>query len=156
MSSVCDSLMSRTIISRKKGGCCCWWMCSDCFRRGCNFHNIVSHLAAVNAMERTEIKINIISEQLGLSWAGQCREAALHPLRLHLTTPHHPHPSVPQSWPASCSSVSTTSTGSAWRTPIRCWTRVLLCSACGSAGKANGPRVSTDTSVSEVSVQKSG
>lgn len=28
-------------------------------------------LATVNAMERTEIKINIISEQLGLSWAGQ-------------------------------------------------------------------------------------
>lgn len=27
--------------------------------------------ATVNAMERTEIKINIISEQLGLSWAGQ-------------------------------------------------------------------------------------
>lgn len=27
-------------------------------------------LATVNAMERTETKINIISEQLGLSWAG--------------------------------------------------------------------------------------
>ncbi|KAM3599376.1 uncharacterized protein V6R79_004657 [Siganus canaliculatus] len=31
-------------------------------------------LAAVNAMERTEIKINIISEQLGLSWAELARE----------------------------------------------------------------------------------
>lgn len=28
-------------------------------------------LVTVNAMERTEIKINIISEQLGLSWAGK-------------------------------------------------------------------------------------
>ncbi|XP_040012950.1 ankyrin-1 [Xiphias gladius] len=31
-------------------------------------------VAAVNAMERTEIKINIISEQLGLSWAELARE----------------------------------------------------------------------------------
>uniref|UniRef100_A0A4W6BYR2 Ankyrin-1 n=1 Tax=Lates calcarifer TaxID=8187 RepID=A0A4W6BYR2_LATCA len=31
-------------------------------------------LATVNAMERTEIKINIISEQLGLSWAELARE----------------------------------------------------------------------------------
>ncbi|XP_054613674.1 ankyrin-1-like isoform X1 [Dunckerocampus dactyliophorus] len=31
-------------------------------------------LAIVNAMERTEIKINIISEQLGLSWAELARE----------------------------------------------------------------------------------
>uniref|UniRef100_A0A3Q3JE87 Death domain-containing protein n=1 Tax=Monopterus albus TaxID=43700 RepID=A0A3Q3JE87_MONAL len=31
-------------------------------------------LAAVNAMERTEIKINIIAEQLGLSWAELARE----------------------------------------------------------------------------------
>lgn len=27
--------------------------------------------AVVNAMERTEVKINTISEQLGLSWAGE-------------------------------------------------------------------------------------
>ncbi|KAM9794808.1 uncharacterized protein ank1b isoform 2-T2 [Syngnathus typhle] len=31
-------------------------------------------LAAVNAMERTEVKINLISEQLGLSWAELARE----------------------------------------------------------------------------------
>ncbi|XP_061553541.1 ankyrin-1 isoform X5 [Phycodurus eques] len=31
-------------------------------------------LAPVNAMERTEVKINIISEQLGLSWAELARE----------------------------------------------------------------------------------
>ncbi|XP_019713471.1 ankyrin-1-like [Hippocampus comes] len=31
-------------------------------------------LATVNAMERTEVKINIISEQLGLSWAELARE----------------------------------------------------------------------------------
>nr|XP_019937309.1 PREDICTED: ankyrin-1-like [Paralichthys olivaceus] len=31
-------------------------------------------MATVNAMERTEIKINIISEQLGLSWAELARE----------------------------------------------------------------------------------
>nr|XP_020465422.1 ankyrin-1-like isoform X3 [Monopterus albus] len=31
-------------------------------------------VAAVNAMERTEIKINIIAEQLGLSWAELARE----------------------------------------------------------------------------------
>lgn len=30
-----------------------------------------SFLVTVNAMERTEIKINIIAEQLGLSWAGE-------------------------------------------------------------------------------------
>lgn len=28
--------------------------------------------AAVNAMERTELKISLIAEQLGLSWAGVC------------------------------------------------------------------------------------
>uniref|UniRef100_A0A3B3CS64 Death domain-containing protein n=1 Tax=Oryzias melastigma TaxID=30732 RepID=A0A3B3CS64_ORYME len=31
-------------------------------------------IITVNAMERTEIKINIISEQLGLSWAELARE----------------------------------------------------------------------------------
>ncbi|MEQ2315581.1 hypothetical protein AMECASPLE_023943, partial [Ameca splendens] len=31
-------------------------------------------VASVNAMERTEIKINIISDQLGLSWAELARE----------------------------------------------------------------------------------
>lgn len=30
--------------------------------------------ATVNAIERTEVKINIISEQLGLSWAGESLE----------------------------------------------------------------------------------
>lgn len=51
-------------------------------------------------------------------------------------------PSLPQSWPANCTSAWTTSTGSAWRTPTRCWTRAPPCSACGRAGRARGPRVS--------------
>lgn len=32
--------------------------------------------AVVNAMERAELKISIISDQLGLSWAGECWAAA--------------------------------------------------------------------------------
>lgn len=48
----------------------------------------------------------------------------------------------PQSWPASCTSVWTTSTGSVLRTPTLCWTRAPPCSACGRAEKASGPRVS--------------
>lgn len=31
---------------------------------------VLFSLATVNAMEKTEIKINVIAEQLGLSWAG--------------------------------------------------------------------------------------
>lgn len=42
--------------------------------------------APVNAVERTEVKINLISEQLGLSWAGQCWDQGvllpLHPAHL--------------------------------------------------------------------------
>lgn len=36
----------------------------------------LSRAVSVNAMERAEIKINAISEQLGLSWAGQCAEGS--------------------------------------------------------------------------------
>lgn len=32
--------------------------------------------AVVDAMERTEVKMNLISEQLGLSWAGECWDAS--------------------------------------------------------------------------------
>lgn len=39
--------------------------------------------AAVNAMERTEVKISLISEQLGLSWAGECRDASSSPAWSH-------------------------------------------------------------------------
>lgn len=41
-------------------------VCPVCFLLDFSFLNS----ATVNAMERTEIKINLISEQLGLSWAG--------------------------------------------------------------------------------------
>ncbi len=39
-------------------------------------------VATVNAMERTEIKINIISEQLGLSWAGKSCKRSEETIRL--------------------------------------------------------------------------
>lgn len=89
-------------------------------------------------MERTEVKINTISEQLGLSWAGERLETPSAPS----AGPDPLRASFLQSWPASCTSVWMTSTGSVWRIQIPCWTRAPLCSTCGPPGRAGEPRVS--------------
>ena len=52
-----------------------------------------------------------------------------------------------QSWPGSCCSAWTRSTGSAWTIPTLCRTRARPCSACGSTGRAREPRVSPASQV---------
>lgn len=48
-----------------------------------------------------------------------------------------------QSWLESSSLAWTTSIGSVWRIPTRCWTRAQRCWTCGPAERASGLRVST-------------
>lgn len=64
--------MTVTDVAAGSGWFLCWALSRLPLMETDLLHCLLSSPAVVNAMERTEVKINLISEQLGLSWAGEC------------------------------------------------------------------------------------